>query len=278
MKNGVAAWHYPHRTTLENVEYFISRGHESISLLGSHFNRALSDEQTAQKLAELVKESGIILSVHYKLPLDHSEEKVSEYKEVIDRYADWQDKYGLIEILSFDVEDAIRDNVTAYIEYAMEKVNCPKIAVEDFGLNESERAQLKVFKGNERFGYLVDIGHTYIRMRGQNQSGKTLFTNAPDECPICEKPSFDEFLKAIKSKDFPIFEIHLHNNNGDKDMHNFLEIGDIDMSVIARVLKEIDFDGILTIESAPGFQFKCVYPESDIKINQTFDYWKNLIK
>ena len=130
---------------------------------------------------------------------------------------------------------------------------------------------------HERFGSLIDIGHRYIRICGKNAEGFTLFTNSPDECSVNERPSYDDFLKALRSKDFPIFEVHLHNNNGIDDMHYFFDDGTLDIKMIADALCEISFDGILTIESAPGFRFTCVYPESDKRILETYALWKKYI-
>ena len=48
------------------------------------------------------------------------------------------------------------------------------------------------------------------------------------------------------------------------------------MEMIARVLSDIKYEGVLTIESAPGFMFECKYPESDERILQTFELWKRL--
>ena len=59
--------------------------------------------------------------------------------------------------------------------------------------------------------------------------------------------------------------------------HYFLEDGELDIKMIAEVLKEIEFDGVLTIESAPGYRFKCKYPESDERILKTYEFWKNYL-
>lgn len=276
MKNGLAIWHYPHRSVLENVSYFAKCGFESVSILGYHMLEICSDKDSAQKLAELIKANNLILTVHHILPVNHSEEKVRAFKNAIDSIAQWQNEYGCLSVLSFDVRQAIRDNITPYIDYVLEKtLNC-KVAVEDFGLNDAEKSQIEHLKKNDRFGYLLDIGHMYIRICGKNESGYTLFTNSVDECPVNENPGFEDFLAAFRSKDFPIFEIHLHNNDGKGDMHYFLEDGTLKIEMIAEVLKEINFDGVLTIESAPGFHFECAYPESDKRINETYAYWKNL--
>ena len=277
MKNGLAIWHYPHRTVLENVAFFAQQGFDCVSILGYHMNEICADEAQSAQLAELLADAGIPLTVHHKLPLSHEAESVASFKADIDRYAAWQKKYGLLSILSFDVGQAIRDNMAPYVEYVLGKVPQSKIAVEDFGLNAAERAQIEHLKEEKRFGYLLDIGHMYIRLCGKNESGLTLFTNSHEECSATDMPSFKEFLAAFRSKEFPIFEIHLHNNDGINDMHYFLDDGTLDIKMIASVLKEVDFDGILTIESAPGCVFECVYPESDKRILESYALWKRYI-
>lgn len=277
MKNGLAIWHYPHRSVLENVAYFAENGFESVSILGSHMFNICKAESSARQLAELIIEKKLILTVHHKLPQNHLEENVLKFESFIEAISAWQKKYGCLSILSFDVPSAIRDNITPYIDYALENVDGSKIAVEDFGLNSAERCQIEHLKSNKRFGYLLDIGHMYIRIRGKNDSGLTLFSNSVDECPANDNPELEDFLNAFKSKEFPVFEIHLHNNDGKEDLHYFLEDGTLKIEMIADVLKKICFDGVLTIESAPDFKFKCKYPESDERINKTFIYWKEML-
>ena len=56
MLNGLAAWHYPHRTLIENIEYFTAQGYEAIGLLGSHFIDGIRAD--GEKLAAAMKASG----------------------------------------------------------------------------------------------------------------------------------------------------------------------------------------------------------------------------
>ena len=277
MKNGLAIWHYPHRSVLENVEFFARQGFDSVSILGDHMDQICADDRKAEELARLISEHGVVLTVHHRLPRDHSAESVSKFESAVDRFAAWQSKYRCIDVLSFDALEGVRDNVAPYVEYVMEAAPVPKIALEDFWLTCAERAQIEHLKSNARFGYLIDIGHMYIRICGKRTEGETLFLHSPDECPKNERPSLCEFLQAFRSKEFPIFEIHLHNNDGIRDMHYFLEDGALDVQIIADVLQEISYDGILTIESAPGFQFACAYPESDTRILETYALWKQCI-
>ena len=277
MINGLAIWHYPHRNDLENVRFFAENGFASVSMHGRAMTKVCMDEALSAEFAALVREKGIVLTAHGKLPSSHDAADVAEFQSSIDYMAKWQAKYGVLAILSFDVPQEIRDNVLPYINYVLDYEQFQKVAVEDFGLTAAERAQIAPLKGNERFGYLIDIGHMNIRLHGINTDSITLFTNSPEECPKTDAPKFEDFLKAFQSKEFPVFEIHLHNNDGVADEHGFLEKGTIDIREIANVLKQIDYKGVVTIETVPrmhGYH----YPESDARILETYEFWKNCLK
>ena len=273
MINGLAIWHYPTRNDLENAKFFADNGFSAISMHGRAMAKTGMDEARGDAFAAVIREKKLVLTAHSKLPLNHSEEEIAIFKRDIDAIAAWQKKHGLLEVLSFDVAQEVRDNVMPYIEYVLQYEQFGKIALEDFGVTAEERAQIKPLKGNPRFGYLLDIGHMNIRIHGKNTEPINLFRNSSDECPKTEKPGYHEFLKAFCSKEFPIFEIHLHNNDGVGDLHNFLETGTVDMQDIANVLKAMNYDGIVTIETVPRLA-GYFYPEADEKILETFAYWK----
>lgn len=278
MKNGLAIWHYRHRDVFGNAEYFADHGFDSVSLHGASMHKIAKSEEDGARLAEIVARKSLVLSVHHKLPMDHSEKSVDHFLDAINAMGKWQEKYGLLGILSFDVPRDIRDNITPYVDYVLKTVGGCKVALEDFGLTDAERAQIEHLKGNPRFGYLIDIGHMYVRLCGGNGSGNPLFTNFPDECSSSEKPGYEEFLRAFLSKEFPVFEIHLSNNNGVDDQHYFIEDGPLDIPAVARVLKTLGFDGVVTNESAPGYTFECEAEESDRRIIAGLEYWKTLCK
>lgn len=276
MIQGLAIWHYPHRSIADNIRFFAARGFASVSVHGGQLVRALTDITVSEAIAAAARETGVILTVHYALPKNHGADTVAEYRRGISVLARWQQVHGLISVLSFDVPQGIRDDVYGYIRLAIEQVPGCRIAVEDFGLTAAERAQLVPLREEQRFGYLVDIGHLFLRIRGKNSSGKALFTNAPDEHPPIPCPDHADFAAALASKDFPVWEIHLHNNNGVEDLHWFLEEGEMDVAAVARALREWGFDGILTLESAPGFRFECRGADADEGILRTFAYWQRL--
>lgn len=276
MLQGLAIWHYPHRTMVDNIRYFAALGLDSVSVHGAQFVNAIADPATSDAIALAVCETGAVFTVHYCLPRKHEPEAVAVFEAGIHAIAAWQRAHGSISVLSFDVPQPIRGDVGigAYVDLVLETVPDCKVAVEDFGLNAAERAQVAHLKGNDRFGYLVDIGHLFIRLRGQNRSGKALFTHAPDEHPVCEAPDSAVFQAAFASKEHPVFEMHLHNNDGVDDLHWFLEQGKMDVPAVAKALQEMGFEGVLTVESAPGFRFECRGKDADEGIGRTLKYWK----
>ena len=275
MKNGLAIWHYPHRTLFENIEHFAAQGYESLSLLGFHFIDAVRADGAG--LAEVVRKANIVLTVHHKLPATHTPADVDRFAAEMRDVGAWQAQYGLVTNLSFDVADEIRDNIAPYVQLTLDSVPGCVVAVEDFGLNEKERAQIEYLKGNPRFAFLIDIGHMFIRLRGQNTEGYTLFTHTDDEGPACDVPGYEAFKTALGSKEFPICEIHLHNNDGVRDVHWFLTDGPLDIRMMAQLLTDIGYDGVLTIESAPGFKFECKGKDADDGIERTYAFWKDCL-
>ena len=276
MKNGLAIWHYGHRTPIENAAFFVEKGFDSVSILGMHMDALCRDEEQSRALGELVNKTGVILTVHFKLPSSAEDKDVVPFKEGIDYMGKWQKRYGGISILSFDVPMHSRENLVPYIEYVLETVPDCKVAVEGYGLTESEIEQTKALTSKtDRFGYLLDIGHMYIRLKGQNTSGSRSFATSPFECEASENPDRNAFLKAFLSKKAPVFEMHLHNNDGVRDLHQFLDDGTLDIDEVAAAIYNFGFEGVVTIESAPGYTFKCYGKDADDGIMKTFEYWKS---
>ena len=280
MHQGLAIWHYPHRTIAENVRFFAAYGLDSVSVHGSQFARAIADPSGAEEIARAVSDTGQVFTVHGCLPRHHTPEAVEIFKAELNLWARWQNAYGLISVLSFDVPQTIRggQGIGGYLQGVLDAVPLCKVAVEDFGLTVSEVEQISVLKGNDRFGYLVDLGHLFLRMKGVNTGGKVLFTNSPYEHPPVPCPDTTHFYNALVAKEFPIFEMHLHNNDGVSDLHWFLEEGSLNVSAIAKALRALHFQGVLTVESAPGFRFECRGSDADEGIRKTLEYWNTCLK
>ena len=81
-------------------------------------------------------------------------------------------------------------------------------------------------------GMTLDLGHAYITKR----------TNG-------SKDPEGEILADVRTIGIKnIFHVHLHNNTGEKDDHQFLE-GDMDMKRLVGGLKDLGYDGKIIVES-----------------------------
>lgn len=265
MYNGLAAWHYKHRTYCENAEFFAANGFEAVSMLGLHMNSVLKDPAQADEMASIFKRHGIPLTVHHKLPATHSDEDVAAFRECIDLFGAWQKAHGLIHILSFDVPKAIRGDLAKYVDYVLKNVPVCKVGLEDYCLNEDESADVARFKEDPRFGHLIDLGHVHLRLTAAAELAGFV-------------PVYEDYLAYMQKLEFPVWEMHLHNNDGKRDQHQFLTCGTLAIPDMARLITEIGFDGVLTIESAPGFTFECFGEDADRGIFNDYEYWKKCLR
>ena len=108
MKTGIAMWHYPHRTTIENIEYFAGQGIKTLGLNQSQLTDACEAGKGAE-LAQVIKKNDLTITLHGALTYSHSEEDVTDYKKRMDTVGEWQKKYGLLSVVSFDVFECTRD-------------------------------------------------------------------------------------------------------------------------------------------------------------------------
>ena len=141
MKTGLAIWHYAHRTPVENVTFFSRMGLDSVSLHGSVLDTLSADD--GARLSDALDETNPVLTVHHTLPRTDSAASLDDFRRQAERASAWQRKYKKLAIWSFDVPDAVRRDITPYIRAALDAFagEATRIAVEDFGLNESELAQ-----------------------------------------------------------------------------------------------------------------------------------------
>ncbi len=114
-----------------------------------------------------------------------------------------------------------------------------RFGVEDFPLDaEALRYyadDLAPVRSHPRFGMLVDLGHLNLRIRRSGHwQGQT---------PAA-------YLQALP---LPVIEVHVHDNDGTRDLHQPIGDGNADLSAMAEALRDLGFDGVSTIEIAPGF-------------------------
>jgi sugar phosphate isomerase/epimerase len=85
--------------------------------------------------------------------------------------------------------------------------------------------------------------------------------------------SASEYFRRLPVR---LVEIHLHDNNGQRDQHAHFGFGSVPFAEVAAALKAITFDGVATIEIAPGFHERTP-EESKPDAVRSLQEWRRLI-
>lgn len=266
MKYALAGWHYPYRTLTGNIRFFGAAGFDIFSALGNDFRAAIRDEKTAEDIALALSENSTGLSVHYGLPDPKKPEAVEDFRRSMDDIHAWQEKYGLLEILSFDVWfEGIFPELKRSVElFADTKV---RLAFEDYAL-EGLSDEAAALYAEHPFYLLVDAGHMNIRLIKKGCGN-----------------SAGDFGAELSRVGLPIIESHIHNNNGLRDMHAPL----LEPRLLAERVNTFDAkeyltaivnagieDIVITIETIPHlYGFK--ESDSDCSILTDLKYVKEII-
>ncbi len=238
MKTAIAIWNYcwNPENIMEWIVKFAESGFEAVS-----FNpRQFGDGRTGclPEISALLTECNLTATLHGK---------VSGNSDLMDT---------VVQALSENLYAATMDprriqtsighihNAAAEIDAIQRLLNLTsdsdiRVAIEDFPL---DRAALDFYMkdlddiySDSRTGILIDVGHMHLRM---NQSSYFRNQSVPD---------------YFRSLPCPLVEVHLHDNNGKQDQHGHFGFGGINFAEVASALKEIRFNGVCTIEIAPGF-------------------------
>ncbi len=249
MKVAIAGWHYDHRTVAENAAYFLKNGYDYFSSVGFRFVPVIQNKTEGKHLAEVLDEINANagekdarrLTVHYNLPDPAKTEDVEKFLASIDDIYDWEQQYGHLHILSFDVW---YPGIFFMVKYIVEKFAGTKvhIAFEDYCLNGMDADNAALHKAHP-FYELIDAGH--MNIREYKNGGKN---------------DYESFSRAYDKLDLPVIETHIHNNDGLKDWHRPIldpemlgnEKGHFDLEMYLNLLKDRKLnDVILTVEIMP---------------------------
>ena len=243
MKNCVTVWNYP-GDKIENAYRFHELGFDAVSWLGSDF--ANMTEAEDERLVEMLRKTGMLLTVHSRMPNPDKPELCEAFHREMRRAAAWQKKYGLIYSNTFDFWTAVETTVP-YLDEALKTFRGLNVVVacEDIPLNAHQlEAFLPYITDEDKFGVLIDVGHMNIRQRSM------------------ELIEDEDFIAAFDALPLPIIEVHFSGNRSYKDEHMYLSYGTVPLDAICRGMKRRGFDGFATME--------IVF--HDWTLDQAFDY------
>lgn len=230
MKTGFIEWGIGSTSVPEKVKTVAGMGFDCISL---HPFFPSMEEQEKTRIA--VKEFNLGITFHCA---NESPETITQrINSYIDVVSDFQKHTNRVYCFSFDTwypgieKDGLNlDTMSAGIVKALSALSPMgvRVAVENshfFTLRENFEA-LAEKVGRKDFGILLDIGHLNLKGDRRNKS--------VEEC-ICSLP-------------LEIYELHIHDNDGEKDLHQPLGMGNLDLKTIVKALKRREFDGVATLE------------------------------
>ena len=121
--------------------------------------------------------------------------------------------------------------------------------------NETMESLKKLFKTSENLGVLFTLENDRKAfspsLAGDLNSFQEMLNKVGCKATldVGHANTFSNPIEFIKNLNHKIINIHVHDNNGDKDEHLPLGKGKINFKEILASLKEIDFNGSLIIEA-----------------------------
>jgi sugar phosphate isomerase/epimerase len=236
MRYGIAVWNYMTEgvSLCERVRQFASFGFDAVSFLPRQIVHLSASERS--ELAALLAELDLIATVHGKCDITEGEVETLADSLGAALYA-----VTLDAAWAPDSRGSFYDG--AEIVAALGRIARPtrgtpvRFGIEDFPRDQLAldhfRRDLGPLLDEPRYGMLIDLGHMNIYLR----------THA-----YYRGVEPDAYLRRLP---VPLIELHVHDNDGRRDQHGPLGLGNADFSAVACTLRRIGFDGVSTIEIAP---------------------------
>lgn len=259
MNYGIAVWNYaqPGQPLAELVGELAGMGFDSIAVQLHLFGRITSGE--AETLAGAIERHDLLVTLHTNFELF----RLQDLQQTLELFG------RRLKTLTLDAAKITTsigtffsaDQMRPVLETITEHAPAIRFGVEDFPL---DAAALEFYHGamgevleHPRYGTLLDLGHLNLRQKTH--------------------PYFaGDTAAQIRQVPVPIIEVHVHNNDGSRDLHQHLDEGNLDLAGAAQGLAEIGFDAISTLEVAPGLH-DGVIADSKPRLPRSLEIWRNLM-
>lgn len=269
---GIAVWNFLGEELSPKLRMFAEMGYTAASINGRLLD-TLSDDDLADA-SRIMDEYDLILTVHSGLV--KSDQPLGESTSLIraERILQWHERTGRIACTSYDTpnvtitEGVRRPDPQPILDVTQKLLSFfagsgIRVALEDCPIYPEHMTHLQGWVDEyPHMGILVDLGHMNLRLR------------EPMHDPQPLKPgAVESYLRGIPSE---IVELHIHSNDGSADQHAPPYAPNADLTTAARVLRDIGFNGISTIELVPAW---CGMPDEEIipACRKSLQYWRQLL-
>jgi sugar phosphate isomerase/epimerase len=257
MRYANAIWNYaePGQPVLDVAGEFADLGYDAISFSSTQLARL---REEAEGIAGLVQERDLALTMHCSFDVT-----IADIEGALRWLGDALRAITFDPVMTFDPRGGFYDTarMVSLLRDLIELSDGTglRVAIEDFPLDVSAvdfyRQDLGPLLECPRYGILIDVGHLNMRLTGGG---------------YFEGMSVADYIGRLP---LPIVEVHLHDNNGQKDEHGHFGLGNIDFGEVAAALKSVGFDGVSTIEIAPSFHGSTP-AESKPRARESLERWK----
>jgi len=260
VRYGICLWNfYAETTTLpELVDEFADMGFDAASFTTAHLRRLPPDEVQAAATAALDRD--VAVTLHGNFEID-----VREVLGFVETFASNLLTVTCDAAMVTDSRGTFHDpaRMAPFLGAILDATEGTevRVGIEDFPLDEAAldhyRADLEPLLASPRYGMLIDVGHMNMRRTS---------------VPYFDGLSVADYFAAAP---LPVIEVHLHDNDGLSDQHAHFGFGNIEFGEVAAALDEIGFDGVSTIEIAPGF-FGMDREEAKPHARESLRRWREL--
>ncbi len=267
---GIAVWNFPGDLLAPKLRMFAEMGYTAVSI-NNRFMDTLTDGEEAEA-NRVLEEFDLLVTLHGGLVATGEQVDENLILRRAERILRWHKNTGRIVCNSYDVPNTEADGmkrkdparISQVVRLILDRYaeSGIRVLLEDCPLNDEMAEYFDGWtKAYPHLGTLVDLGHMNMRLRGRQSDG------------LLEPGAVENYLKAIP---WEIGEIHVHSNDGSKDQHAPPYLLNADLETATRVLREIGFKGISTIELVPAW---CGLPEEEVipACRKSLDYWRRLL-
>jgi len=228
---GIATWNFKTGTLAERIERFAAMGYNAMSL-NMRDARALALGDTPDVEAAIVNRK-LPITIHGGLAAKGEPIPVDDVTRDINLFLDWHSRTGLLVSINFDApkmqnaEGVWEIQTEAMIAVLARMLELTAdagvtIGIEDWPRTPKDLKLVDDLRKHPHYGVLIDLGHLNMRISK---------TDDPDR-----SFSIDAARQYLESMQLPVNELHIHNNNGHKDLHAPPTVGTCDMPALASLL------------------------------------------
>ncbi|MCD6360843.1 MAG: sugar phosphate isomerase/epimerase [Armatimonadetes bacterium] len=260
MRYATAIWNYAAADTplAGTVNEFADFGYDTISFTTAHLVRL--PERELRDAADVVAERDLAVTMH-----GNFEVTTRQVAQCIEPFGDRVLVVSCDAARRFEPRGLLYDTermVPFMLEVlAVTEGTGARVAIEDFPLDESAvdayREDLAPLLADPRYGILLDFGHMHIRLNQERYYADM------------------DVREYIARAPLPVVEVHLHDNDGERDQHGHFGMGTVDFGEIAAGLRAIGFDGVSTLEIAPGIH-GADREQSKPRSRESLEQWRTI--